>query len=88
MYSYLSDRYFRVKQEDEYSDIEQIRAGVPQGSILGPILYLLYTSDLTTDLATFADDTAILAVGNTVEESTQKLQIGIDKICSLMWCTR
>ena len=87
--SYLSDRYFRVKQEDEYSDIEKISAGVPQGSILGPILYLLYTADLPTDVnyqtATFADDTAILAVGNTVEESTQKLQMGIDKICA--WTT-
>ena len=50
-------------------DIEKIGAGIPQGSILGSILYLLYTAALPTDVnyqtATFADDTAILAVGNT-----------------------
>ena len=42
--SYISNRIFRIKQEDEYSDIKEIRAGVPQGSVLGPILYLLYVT--------------------------------------------
>ena len=64
--SYLSDRYFTVKQEDEYSKLKQMKAGVPQRSVLGPIVYLLYTSDLPqpeeATVATFADDTAIMAV--------------------------
>lgn len=76
--SYLSDRLFRIKQDEEYSTLREIKAGVPQGSILGPILYLLYTSDLpeieNVTVATFADDTAILAVGPSVKESTKKLQ--------------
>lgn len=46
--------------------MKEIKAGVPQGSVLGPILYLIYTADLpeleTVTIATFADDTAILAV--------------------------
>jgi hypothetical protein len=77
--SYLSDRYFRIKHEDAYSDLRKIHAGVPQGSVLGPILYLLYTSDLPTleqtVVATFANDTAIMAIGDNNSESTQKLQM-------------
>lgn len=82
--SYLSGRFFRIKQEDSYSELTEIKAGVPQGSVLGPILYLLYTGDLpeleNSTLATFADDTAILAVGKDNVESTQKLQCAVNKI--------
>lgn len=82
--SYLSDRFFRVKQEDDYSDLKPIKAGVPQGSVLGPILYLLFTYDLPNNqncvTATFADDTAILSVGTTILESTTQLQQTLNEI--------
>ena len=84
--SYIEKRYFRVKHEGEYSDLKSIRAGVPQGSVLGPLLYLIYTNDVPqnneTSIATFADDTAILAVGDTIEESTNKLQNAINEVCN------
>jgi hypothetical protein len=64
------------KQEDECSELKQIKAGVPQGSVLGPVLFLLYTGDLSqpeeATVATFADDTVIMAVGDSVEEATKK----------------
>lgn len=36
---------FRIKHEDEYSELKEIEAVVPQGSDLGPVLYMLYTCD-------------------------------------------
>jgi hypothetical protein len=81
--SYFLDRYFRIKHEDVYSDLRKIHAGVLQGSVLGPILYLLYTSDLPTleqtVVASFADDTADMAIGDNNCKSTQKLQMGYNR---------
>ena len=84
-------RFFRIKQGDDCSTLREIEAGVPQGSVLGPVLYLLFTSDLQnsdeTTVATFADDTAVLAVGGTVQIATKKLQEAVDNIskCTKKW---
>jgi hypothetical protein len=76
--SYLTDRLFQVKVNNEVSNIHHIQSGVPQGSVLGPFLYLLYTADLpTTDntvLATFTDDTAILTANPNPLRASADLQ--------------
>ena len=76
--SYLSDRYFKTKIGNSTSQIKTIKVGVPQGSILGPILYLLYTSDIPTteltDVSTFADDTAILSSAPDPNTASTRLQ--------------
>lgn len=58
------DRIFQVKRGTEYSGFRQISARVPQGSVLGSILYLLYTRDIPIseemEMATFIDGTAVM----------------------------
>lgn len=84
--SYINQRFFRIKCGGSYSTLKEIKAGVAQGSVIGPLLYLLYTSDLPqsedTVTATFADDTALLAVGNTPTEATDKIQASINNVIS------
>lgn len=82
--SYLSDRIFQVKEEDARSGFYDIRAGVPQGSVLGPTLYSLFTSDLPRSddvvTATYADDTAILVSHKDPDVASQRLQTELSKI--------
>lgn len=76
--SFLSHRTFQIKYQNELSEFHPIKAGVPQGSVLGPILYQLYTTDIPksdkTTIATFADDTAILASDDDPNVASRHLQ--------------
>ena len=63
--SYLSDRRQRVQIGDTFSKTEIINAGCPQGSVLGPLLALIYLDNLSTrtqnDILFFADDVSLYA---------------------------
>jgi hypothetical protein len=76
--SYLTHRNFQGRHQEEYTLLYPIHAGVPQGSILCPILCTIYTADLPeaeqTLAATYADDTAILASHEDPIVATTKLQ--------------
>jgi ribonuclease P/MRP protein subunit RPP40 len=71
---FLKDRQFFVSVEGHYSRTGWAKSGVPQGSVLGPLLFLMYINDLTTDLENpcymFADDVKI--VGNPNASSIQR----------------
>ncbi|BET02093.1 Hypothetical protein NTJ_14912 [Nesidiocoris tenuis] len=82
--SYLAGRTFSVKIENALSTSRTIRSGVPQGSVWGPLLYLLYVSDVptspTTVSAMFADDEAILSRDRDGLVATTGLQKHLDEI--------
>ncbi|KAL0270294.1 UNVERIFIED_CONTAM: hypothetical protein PYX00_007756 [Menopon gallinae] len=84
LHSYLSDRHFCVRHLGARTDLHPICSGVPQGSVLGPTLYLLFTSDIpttpTTTIATFADDTALLASHPDPAVATARLQRHLDRL--------
>ena len=64
--SYLSNRKQRVMINGSFSDYAQIQSGVPQGSVLGPLLFLVYINDLEKNIKSnvkfFADDTMLYSV--------------------------
>ena len=62
--SFLSDRFQRVLLNGQNSKWLQIKAGVPQGSVLVPLLFLVYIDDLPEGLNVklFADDTSVFLV--------------------------
>ena len=64
---YLHDRQQSVKIGEVLSDWTSVRCGVPQGSILGPLLFILYINDLPvvvkhSKLRMYADDTSLTVV--------------------------
>jgi len=73
--NYLSNRKQFVYLNGKSSSLLEILLGVPQGSILGPILFLIYINDLplSTLLKSllFADDTALLASGSNIDDLTE-----------------
>ena len=78
-----NDRRQRVVVDGEVSSWKTVLSGVPQGSILGPILLLVYINDLevgvTRKIFKFADDTKLFRKVKEIGDK-QKLQVDIDKL--------
>ena len=89
--SYLKDRKQRVVVDGVKSEIVDIKAGIPQGSRLGPLLFIIYINDIVTglesDILIFADDTSLLVSGNDPFETTSILNRDLARISewSLKW---
>lgn len=87
---YLRDRKMQVRVNNSLSDLYPIQAGVPQGGILSPLLYLLYVSEMPTPTnpsvkrSQFADDMSIWATADTFDGLKSALQPYLKKIWE--WC--
>ena len=87
--SYLSNRSQRVLANDTYSNYLSIKQGVPQGSVLGPLFYIVYANDLcelltNCGMAIYADDTVLYTSNKDFLISVSKLQV--DMVNLEKWC--
>ena len=84
MESFLNERYQRVLLNGQSSEWASIKAGVPQGSILGPLLFLIYINDLSAGLSSnvklFADDTSIFSTVYDINNTTSSLNSDLKKV--------
>jgi len=82
--SYLQIRYFLIQYRKAYTSLHPVSSGVPKGSVIGPLLYLLYTTDLPavadTETTTYADDTAVLTTHADPAIATHRLQTALHEI--------
>ena len=82
--SYLSNRKQCAVINGSSSPFLSIEAGVPQGSILGPLLFLIYVNDITnnivTDINLFADDTSLMQIVNDPVSSAQSLNADLSRL--------
>ena len=88
---YLTNRRHRVRLNNKYSNWEKVTSGIPQGSVLGPLLFLVYINDLPkecenlSDISLFADDaklSKLLSSNNDkimLQQSLNRLKSWADK---------
>ena len=88
---FLSDRCQRVVLNSQTFDWKSILAGVPQGSILGPLLFLIFVNDLPNGLKSivkiFSDDTSLFSPVNDLTINSRVLNNDLVKIsnCAHQW---
>ena len=72
--SYMTDRHQCVCSNGEISSLQPLKFGVPQGSILGPTLFIVYINDISDHISskviTYADDSTLLSAHNNMEDLT------------------
>ena len=85
MRDYLTNRTQRCQLKGLFSDRREVTCGTPQGSILGPLLFIIYSNDLQNCLKIttprmFADDKNLTAVGETLGEAEERAGLDLRNV--------
>ena len=85
----MADRKQRVVLNGQSSQWEVVAAGVLQGSVLGPLFFLVYINDLVDhincDIRLLADDTSIFSVVKNASQTSDELKRDLEKACLWAW---
>ena len=83
---YLADREIRAVINGQTANWAKTTAGVPQGSVLGPLLFLVFINDVVdnieTDINLFADDTSLIDIVDQVIDSFNRSNRDLDRLAS------
>ena len=87
--SYLTNRKQRVMVNGKFSNWDAVEYGVPQGSTLGPLLFIMYTNDMTdnirnSDVLLYADDTVLYRSDSDADRNHRNLQGDLNRL--YRWC--
>ena len=84
-WSYLCEWIFFIEIENHLSDYGKVSCGAPQGSILGPLLFLIYVDDMhqavKSNLFLYANDSCLIYQHRDVEEIEKQLNKDFENIC-------
>ena len=82
--SLLTNRYQYVSLENHQSNLKKINYGVPQGSVLGPLLFNIYINDISTSVSytprLFADDTCLIVEDKNINDLHKKITTEITSL--------
>jgi hypothetical protein len=86
--SYMSNRKAATKIDKTVSDLENINYGIPQGSVMGPLLFLIYINEVEqvvkNNIYMFADDLMLISINDEYSKMMELLQEDFNSICE--WC--
>ena len=86
LHHFLNKRKQRVVLNGQFSTWKNVSAGVPQGSILGPLLFLIYINDLTEGISSNADDASLFSVTHDIQTSANNHNKDLERISN--WATQ